>query len=110
MSIAVLLLVLLGCHEPVPLDAALAATGDATRGLARYQMECATCHGETGQGVGSTPGLQHAATSEPDAALLDTILNGRGAMRPVRVDAQAAADIVAHLRATKRGLTPATSR
>ena len=96
----VLLVALLGCSEPKPVEPVLALEGSAQRGEARYQMECARCHGASGGGAGGAPALSGRVHELPDAEVVDTMLNGRGAMMGLRLTDRQAADILAYLRET----------
>ena len=71
-------------QTPPTLDAAL-----INRGQQRYQITCAMCHGDRGQGDGTIvqrgfprpPSLVSAGVLQADpAAIVDVITNGRGAM------------------------------
>jgi len=96
----ILLVALLGCSEPKPVEPVLALEGSAQRGEARFQMECARCHGASGGGAGGTPALAGRVHELPDAEVVDAMLNGRGAMMRLRLTDQQAADVLAYLRAT----------
>ena len=96
MSAAVALL--LACAEPRSVEPALAAAGVAARGEAQYQMRCATCHGAAGGGAGGTPALAGAVHRLSDAEVVDAMLNGRGAMSPLRMTDAEAADVLRFVR------------
>ena len=87
------LLAAVACHTPRAPDAALALTGDPTRGEARYQMGCAACHGPEGGGIAGAPALR-GLPLEPRPTL-ELMLNGRGGMPAQRLTDQEAADVLA---------------
>ena len=91
-------LMLFACAEPRPIDPVQALDGSPARGEAQYQMVCAQCHGASGHGVGRSPALTERAPHRDDASILYTMLNGRGAMRGIRLSDQEASDILAYLR------------
>ena len=82
-------------------DTAGTSTGtDASAdGAALYATYCASCHGASGQGTASAPGLD-GEIDDSDAELRDTILNGDGSMPPVPVPDEDLPALIAYLRAT----------
>lgn len=94
------LLLLFGCGERRDLTNVLTLEGDTARGEAQYQMACARCHGAEGNGVASTPALKGYVGDLHDPAVVQTMLQGKGAMSAVRLTDQQAADVLAYLRAT----------
>ena len=91
---------LAACGERRDPAVALALTGDEARGQAQYQMKCAVCHGAEGHGVASAPALSARVAGLSDAEIVGAMVVGRGAMRPVRLTDQEAADIGVWLRQT----------
>jgi cytochrome c551 len=71
------------------------STGDAVRGEAVFDRECAGCHGAGGAGGGVGPKL---ADSGLDAATVTTaVQQGRGVMPAGLVEGQEQADVVAYV-------------
>jgi cytochrome c551 len=69
--------------------------GDAARGAAVFRRECATCHGDDGQGGGVGPRL---AGSGLDAeAVATAVREGRGVMPAGLVSGDDEADVVAYV-------------
>lgn len=86
------------CAAPRPVEPVLALTGDARRGEATYQMECARCHGAEGFGVASTPALADRAPLLSDAQVVEVVLHGKGGMGAQRLSDAQVADVLSWLR------------
>lgn len=92
-------LLLLACGGPKDITSVLALEGNAERGRAQYQIQCARCHGAEGGGIASTPALAGRVRDIRDPIVVSTMINGNGAMTAVRLEDQQASDILAFLRA-----------
>lgn len=88
----------LGCGAPREVDPVLALVGDARRGEAQYQIECARCHGAEGHGVGQVPALAGRIDPFDDRAVVEVVVRGRGGMPAQRIDDQTVADVLAWMR------------
>lgn len=112
-------------HDQPP-EVADAPTPTATRstpeeararaGAVLFRMQCAPCHGASGQGDGpaaaemSPPDLTRADFHErsTDAVIAATIRSGRGAMPAfTEIDEPGIAALVAHVRSLRRASAPA---
>jgi cytochrome c551 len=69
--------------------------GDAARGEAVFERECAECHGAAGTGGGVGPNL--AGTGLDAAAVATAVEQGRGIMPPGIVEGEEQADVVAYV-------------
>lgn len=83
------------------IDAILALDGDAEAGGALFSGPCAGCHGPDGHGMAFAPDLRERVPGAGDAALVQTLLQGRGAMPAwaERFTDAELADLLAFLRA-----------
>ena len=72
-----------------------APAGDATRGEAVFERECAGCHGNAGAGGGVGPQLAGSGLESSDVAA--AVQQGRGVMPPGLVTGQEQADVVAYV-------------
>lgn len=77
---------------------ALQATGDPGAGATAFVSRCEVCHTATGDTAKVGPALAPWMQSASDEATLVVMLEGRGLMEAIRMDAQEAADILAWLR------------
>jgi cytochrome c6 len=64
----------------VALGLASSARADAA---ATFSKKCAVCHGKAGQGAKMAP---KAIAGLPEAEVKKTILEGKGKMKPVKID------------------------
>jgi mono/diheme cytochrome c family protein len=70
--------------------------GSLTRGAAVYKAECASCHGDTGQGDGADglyftpPPSKLVGLKQTDAELFVKVTKGRGNMTPYEAKLDAA--------------------
>lgn len=71
------------------------ASGDAGRGEAIFQRECAVCHGDAGVGGGVGPRLVESGLDASEVA--NAVEQGRGVMPAGIVSGQARADVVAYV-------------
>ncbi|HWM86028.1 MAG TPA: c-type cytochrome [Kofleriaceae bacterium] len=80
--------------------AVLEGAGDAASGAALFAGTCAACHGPDGHGGEVAPDLRERVPSREDAALVRTLLTGKGGMPSWadRFDDRGFADILAFLR------------
>ena len=88
------------------------AAGDAAAGKEAYTKKCASCHGAAGEGKDAVAKMlkveiRHLGSKEvqakSDAELKKDIREGTGKMKAVAgIDANAADDVVAHLRTLKK--------
>jgi mono/diheme cytochrome c family protein len=83
------------------------AGGNATKGKEVYTNHCAMCHGPSGEGkeaIGKMfkVTMAHLGSKEvqakSDDVLRKDILDGNGKMKPVKLSAQDANDVIAYLR------------
>ncbi len=94
-----LLFWLLACTiTPRDPAAVLALTGDPAKGASELQTRCARCHGMDGRGTAVAPDLGARVPVLSDQQVVETMLLGRGSMRPVAIFDQQAADVLGHLR------------
>lgn len=85
-----------------------AGKGDAKAGKAVYDKQCATCHGESGEGKAAIAKalkveLRHLGSKEvqakSDAELRDNITKGTGKKKPVKgLSEKQLDDVIAYLR------------
>ncbi len=82
--------------NPYP-KAVLALSGDASRGSALFQLNCAVCHGISGAGeVG--PSLVHIVDRRTSLSLIEQVTSGKTPPMPqFQPDPQAMADLLAYL-------------
>ncbi|MEX1361678.1 MAG: cytochrome c [Nannocystaceae bacterium] len=79
-----------------------ALTGDAASGQTVFSsMTCASsgCHGADGNS-GSAPALRDSAPGLSDDQIIDSVLDGKGAMPPNDLEDQEMADVLAWVRST----------
>lgn len=75
----------------------LSLSGDASRGAAIFQMNCAVCHGQTGRGeIG--PSLVAVTDHRSHPSLIDQVISGKTPPMPqFQPDPQAMADLLRYL-------------
>jgi cytochrome c2 len=87
-----------------------AQKGDAVKGKKLFSR-CVVCHGDSGEGkeaIGKMFGvtMPHLGSKEvqslDDATIKKYIVEGKGKMKPVTMDDQEAADVIAFLRTLKK--------
>ena len=81
----------------------LELTGDAARGGEIFASSCARCHGPEGRGTIDGPSLHERVPTLSDPQIARTLITGKNNRMPAwgsRLDDQALADLVAHLKAT----------
>jgi cytochrome c6 len=99
LKVAVILVVVLSLSVLV-----MAQKADAAKGKTLFASKCAMCHGANGEGKPALKTTSLAAKeiqAKADKDLEKDILEGKGTMKPVKVSAAEAADLVAHLRTLK---------
>jgi mono/diheme cytochrome c family protein len=89
----------------------LAAKGDAAAGKALFAKSCASCHGPDGAGKDAIAKMfkvtmRHLGSKDVQAKTDDTLLKniteGNGKMKPIKLTAEEAANVIAHLRTLKQ--------
>lgn len=89
----------------------LAAKGDAAAGKAVFAKSCVSCHGPDGAGKDAIAKMfkvtmRHLGSKEvqakTDDALRKDITEGNGKMKPIKLTADEAANVIAHLRTLKQ--------
>lgn len=79
----------------------LELTGDAAAGQTVFtsgMCSTAACHGSDGNSGSSAPPLSDVVSGRSDEQLIDSVLDGRGAMPPQDLSDQEMADVLAWLR------------
>ena len=71
----------------VALFAVAVATSAFADGAATYKSKCAACHGQNGEGAKMAP---NAIAGMPKDAVAKAISEGKGKMKPVKIDDAAA--------------------
>ena len=75
-------------------------TGNASSGATLYSDRCSFCHGNNGEGKGSSPSISEALGPITDEAALTSIIDGIGSMPGLgsQLEDQEFADILAHIK------------
>ncbi len=99
-AILLAIALVLGSYRSVAdpyLKAVLSLPGDALRGEAIFQMNCAVCHGQTAQGeIG--PSLVAVTDHRRKVSLIDQVISGKTPPMPqFHPDPQAMADLLQYL-------------
>ncbi|GAB4147165.1 MAG: cytochrome c [Cyanobacteria bacterium J069] len=93
---AIVALLLLRHPDPY-VRSVLALEGNSSQGKVIFQMNCATCHGLTGDGVVG-PSLHHVSSRKSRTRLIEQVISGKTPPMPqFQPNAQEMADLLEYL-------------
>jgi len=96
MLVAIAALLLLRHPDPY-VRSVLALEGNPSQGKVIFQMNCATCHGLTGDGVVG-PSLHHVSARKSRVKLIEQVISGKTPPMPqFQPNAQEMADLLEYL-------------
>lgn len=96
MLVAIAALLLLRHPDPY-VRSVLALEGNPSQGQVIFQMNCATCHGLTGDGVVG-PSLHHVSSRKSRTKLIEQVISGKTPPMPqFQPNAQEMADLLEYL-------------
>lgn len=87
------------------IDQILTLDGDGEAGRDRFLTNCATCHGQTGEGSGWAPNLYDRVPLRDDPSIVQTLIQGKGGMPAwgALLSDQELSNLLAYLRPTFGG-------